>query len=92
MICSAVRRASWRALPDDGEAPGRGIFARLGDHRADRANFPFVAAERLNIIHIPKFHMLFPPPILVALAPFLHLPEGECVFERLVLLLLEHQG
>ena len=37
-----------RALPDDGEAPGRWIFARLGDHRADRANFSLVTCERLG--------------------------------------------
>ena len=93
MICSAVRRPSWRARCPigDGEAPGRWIFTRLGDHRADRANFPLVGGERFNIIHVPKFHVLFPLRILVALAPSLDLPEGECVFERLVLFLLEHQ-
>src|SRR5215472_16939190 len=57
-----------RARPDNGEAPGRGIFARLGDHSADGANFSFVAGECLDTIHVPKFHVLFALGILVALA------------------------
>src|SRR5437762_13070626 len=86
----ATKEKSARSAP---WSPGRGIFffLRLGDHGAERADFSFVAGERLNIIHVPKFHVLFPLRILVALAPSLDLPEGEGIFERLVLLLLEHQ-
>src|SRR5439155_5668620 len=80
-----------RALPDEGEAPGRGIFffLRLGDHGAERADFSFVGIQRLDVIDVPELHVFFPVRIVAALAPSLDLPEGEGIFERLVLLLLE---
>src|SRR5437016_11383474 len=77
---------------------GRGKSGHIAKHDLDDVPDsidgilrPSATGERLNIIHVPKFHVLFALRILVALAPSLDLPEGEGIFERLVLLLLEHQ-
>src|ERR1700739_432990 len=80
-----------RALPGHGEAPGVLLLIRFGDHGADRADFSFEGIERIDVIGVPKLHLLFALLILAALARPLHLPELEGFFERFLVFLLQHQ-
>src|SRR2546427_10927568 len=56
-----------RVFADDGQAPCRWLFVRLGNHSTDHPDFSLVGIERLDIVGVPELDVLFFVRIIVPL-------------------------